>query len=160
MKAGDEMKKKVVLGIGNRLMSDEGVGVRIVERLKEESGKYSEVEFLEAGTGGFSVIHLIRSREKAVIIDCAYMGEKPGTMRRFLPDEVKSIKEVSGQSLHESDILKVIEMSQQLGDGPREVVFFGIEPEYVGAGDKLSDTIEKRFEEYIRIITEELTQKR
>ena len=54
------------------------------------------------------------------------MGEKPGTLRRFTADEVNSVKRLNHFSLHEIDILQVLNLSKQLGECPAEVVFFGI----------------------------------
>ena len=81
-----------------------------------------------------SLLHLIANRKKAIIIDCAKMGAKPGTIRRFTADEVQSVKKLSHFSLHEVDILQVINLSKQLGECPDEIVFFGIEPESLEPG--------------------------
>jgi hydrogenase maturation protease len=148
-------KAILVVGIGNPLMSDEGVGVRIIERFQSEKDKFPDVEFVDAGTEGVAVLHLIANRKKVVFIDCALMGTMPGTIKKFFPDEVESVKKISNQSLHEADILKVVEMSKQLGESPGEIIFFGIEPQTVQQGNILSGNIEKRFEEYIEIISRE-----
>jgi len=149
------VKKVLVAGLGNPLMSDEGVGVRIIERFQAEKDKFPDVEFVDAGTGGFALLHLIANRKKVILIDCALMGTRPGTIKRFAPEEVESIKKLSGQSLHEADILKVVEMSGQLGERPGKIVFFGIEPETIAEGNELSRVIKNRLEEYAEIISKE-----
>ncbi len=152
------MKKDlVVIGLGNPLMSDEGIGVRVVERLSQVGGeKWPDVEFVDAGTGGLSILYHIEGRRKAILIDCAFMGAEPGVIRRFNPDEVESTKALAHQSLHEMDVLKVLEMSSQLGQSPEEVVIFGIEPEVVESGLTLSETLNGQLEHYISVIIEEL----
>jgi len=149
------VKKVLAAGLGNPLVSDEGVGVRIIERFQAQKDKFPDVEFVDAGTGGFALLHLIANRKKVILIDCALMGTRPGTIKRFAPEEVESIKKISGQSLHEADILKVVEMSKQLGEEPKEIIFFGIEPETITEGEELSETIRDRIEEYIKVISEE-----
>jgi hydrogenase maturation protease len=97
----------VVLGLGNPLMGDEGIGVYLVEQLSNLAAEYPSVDFLDAGTGGLSVLHYIEGRRKAVIIDCAFMDEAPGAIRRFTPDEVRSRKVPAHQSLHEADLMRI-----------------------------------------------------
>ena len=100
------MKNEVaVLGLGNPLMSDEGVGVFVVERLLADQEKYPAVDFIDAGTGGMAILHLIADRKKVIIVDCAYMEAEPGTIKRFTHDDVKSVKKLAHLSLHEVDIL-------------------------------------------------------
>jgi hydrogenase maturation protease len=147
-------KDVIVLGLGNILMSDEGIGVRIVERLQKQASKFPDVEFIDAGTGGMNVLHLIANRTKAVIIDCALMAQSPGTIRRFAPDDVKSVKQVSHFSLHDVDILKVLELSKQLDECPQEVIIFGIEPAKVEQGDTLSPILAARMGDYVKLIGE------
>ncbi len=146
----------VVLGLGNPLMADEGIGVYLVERLTESAGGYPEIDFLDAGTGGLAVLHAIEGRQKAIFLDCAYMGQEPGSVRRFVPEEVRSAKVLAHQSLHEADLLRIIDMARQLGQAPDEVVIFGIEPERVEPGLGLSPTLMNRIESYLTVIEREL----
>jgi hydrogenase maturation protease len=152
-----QSRKDVVVGLGNILLSDEGIGVHIVRRLAEVKERYPQVDFLDAGTAGMNLLHLIANRKKAIIIDCAKMGAKPGTINRFGPDEVESIKKLAHYSLHEVDILKVIDLSKQLGECPEKIVFFGIEPESLKPGQTLSKTLAGKIDSYITEICKELS---
>ncbi len=147
----------IVVGIGNVLMSDEGIGVHIARRLTEAKEQYSQVDFLDAGAAGLSLLHLIANRKKAIIIDCAKMGEEPGTMRRFGLDDIKSIKTLSGLSLHEADISRIVTLAKFLGQLPKEVIFFGIEPELLDPGQNLSKTLSDKINSYITEICKELS---
>ena len=151
-------KDIVVLGLGNPLMHDEGIGVYVVERLQQQAVKFPDVEFVDAGTGGMNVLHLIANRKKAIIVDCALMGQAPGTIRRFTPDDVVSVKQVSHFSLHDVDILKVLELSKQLEECPPEIIIFGIEPATVEQGDTLSPELADRIGEYVQLINHSLAQ--
>ncbi len=149
-------KAIVVLGLGNPLMADEGVGVAVVERLGARAERYPDVEFIDAGTGGMAVLHWIEGRQKAVFVDCAFMGEPPGTLRRFTPDEVRSTKVLAHQSLHEADLLRILDLAGQLGQAPQQVVIFGIQPETVTPRPGLSQIIEDRMAQYVATIRSEL----
>jgi len=149
-------KPIVVLGLGNPLMADEGIGVYLVERLLESADRYPAVDFIDAGTGGFSILYQIEDRRKAIVIDCAFMDEPPGTIRRFTPEQVQSVKVLAHQSLHEADLMQIIALARQLGQAPGEIVIFGIQPERVEPGIGLSRTLMERIDEYISAILQEL----
>lgn len=146
----------VVLGLGNPLMADEGIGVRLVVQLSRSVAEHPDVEFVDAGTGGLAVLHHIAGRRKAIFIDCAYMGEEPGTIRRFTPEEVCSTKVLAHQSLHEADLLRILELSQQLDEAPDEVVIFGIQPQRIEPALGLSSVLEGRIDEYLAMLLKEL----
>ncbi len=149
-------KDTIVIGLGNLLLSDEGIGIHLIRKLSEHQGKFPSVEFIDAGTGGMNVLHLIANRKKAVVIDCVKMGKKPGTIKRFEPTDVQTTKKMSHFSLHEADILQVINLSVQLGECPNQIVIFGIEPESLELGQKLSKTLSDKIDAYSTDICKEL----
>jgi hydrogenase maturation protease len=149
-------KDVVVIGLGNVLLSDEGIGVHLINQLSSYQAKFPSVDFIDAGTAGFSLLHLIANRKKAIIIDCAKMGAKPGTIKRFTTDDVQSVKKLSHYSMHEADILRVIAISKQLGECPDAIVFFGIEPESLEAGKNIKKTLSYKIDSYIADICKEL----
>ncbi len=140
-------------------MADEGVGVAVIERLQSRAEQYPDVEFVDAGTGGMAILHRIDGREKAIFVDCALMGEEPGMMRRFTPDQVRSTKMLMHQSLHEVDLLNILDLAKQLGQAPRQVVIFGIQPEVVTNRLGLSKIVEDRMDDYIELIRSEIDDK-
>jgi len=146
----------VVLGLGNPLMADEGIGVYLVERLMASAARYPAVDFVDAGTGGLSILYHIEERRKAIVIDCAFMDEPPGAIRRFAPDQVQSVKVLAHQSLHEADLMQIIALARQLGQAPDEIVIFGIQPQRVEPGLGLSRTLMERMDEYISAVSHEL----
>ena len=86
------------------------------------------------------------------------MGAKAGTLRRFTTDEVQSVKKLSQYSLHEQDILQVINLSKQLGECPKEIIIFGIEPESIEPGQELSKTLSDKIASYTAEIRKELAE--
>jgi len=137
-------------------MSDEGIGVELIKRLLQSESLYPGVDFIDGGTGGLSIIHQLHDRHKAILIDCAYMGAEAGAIRRFTPDDVESTKVLTHRSLHEADMLKVLEMAEQLGEAPGEVIIFGIEPEVVESGMQLSESLNSQLDHYVSTIGKEL----
>jgi hydrogenase maturation protease len=146
----------VVLGLGNPLMADEGIGVHLIERLTKRAAQYPGVDFVDAGTASLSVLHLIEGRRKAIFVDCAFMDEEPGVIRRFTPGDVRSTKVLSRQSLHETDLLRILCLARQLDQVPEQVVIFGIQPERVAPGTDLSAALSTRIDAYLSQILCEL----
>ena len=146
----------IVLGLGNPLMADEGIGIKLIEMLQSASGDFPEADFVDAGTGGMNILHLISGRKNAVIIDCCIMGTAPGTIKQFTSDEVKSVKQLAHLSLHEADILKIIEIAKQINDCPEKIVFFGIEPEKIEPKMELSKPLTDQLDRYIEMIKQYL----
>ncbi|MFC1761828.1 hydrogenase maturation protease [Planctomycetota bacterium] len=145
-----------VLGLGNPIMTDEGIGVVLVQRLAEQGDAYPDVEFIDAGTSGMKLLHLLEGRAKAILIDCAYMDESPGTMRRFAYDDVESVKDLPDLSLHEGDLLQLLRLAKQLGTCPSEVIIFGIQPQELAPGHALTETLGVKLDRYCQEIWAEL----
>ena len=153
-------KETIVIGLGNPLMADEGIGTALVEELSKlaQAGTLptDNVEYYDGGCGGMYLLHVIAERKKVILIDCCIMGTEPGTLRRFTPEDVNSIKQMAHLSLHEVDILKVIELAKQIGQCPDEIVIFGIEPVAIEQQMHLNQVLQDRLDEYLRHIGKEL----
>ena len=77
-------------------------------------------------------------------------------MVRFTPQDVKTVKKLMHYSLHEIDILKVIEFARQLNQCPDDIVFFGIEPGKIEFQDKLTPALLEKIDDYLETIQREL----
>ena len=142
-------------------MADEAIGGFLIDKLQQIQDQTpdsfsSDIEFIDAGTGGLSILHMISNRKKAVIIDCALMGTSAGTLKRFTAEEVESVKQLTNFSLHECDILKVLDIAIQLDQSPDETCFFGIEPETISPRLGLSQILLDNIDSYISQICHEL----
>jgi len=149
------MADTVVIALGNPLLSDEGIGAYLLEQLKERY-EHDDFELHDMGTAGLSVVHVIAHKQKAVIIDCAFMNQKAGTIRRFTKEQVRSLKLLHGLSLHEGDLLSTIALSESLGECPESIVLFGIEPASIAAGGGLSAALLCNVDKYLGLIAAEL----
>lgn len=138
-------------------MMDEGVGTLLIERLSSVADRYESVDFIDAGTGGLSVLHLLEGRRKVIFIDCALMDAKPGAIKRFTPEDVSTTKVLAHQSLHEADLMRVIEIARELGQCPDEIVIFGIQPGKIEQGTGLTERLLNRLDDYMAAICKELS---
>ena len=145
----------VVVGLGNPLLRDEGIGIRLLHELEDRAKEFPRCEFLDLGTGGLELLHAMRGRRNAVLIDCAFMGAEPGDMKRFTPNEVRSHKP-AGTSAHQLDVLHLLDLLEALNEAPDAVVIYGIEPRDIAPGTELSPQLECRLPEYAAALEREL----
>ncbi len=145
-------RNTVIIGLGNLYMRDEGIGVRVADALASRADLPGHVDVLDLGSGGLSVLHAISGRRRAVLVDCAFMDEAPGTWRRFSPADVRNRKLSMRYSLHEGDVMQTLELARQLGECPEEVRIIGIQPESIEPGEDLTAALQNRFEDYLQAV--------
>jgi len=150
------MKPILIICLGNPLMRDEGVGIRLASELMEHLADNPDVEVMDLGTGGLSVIHAIEGREKIIFVDCAIMGQTPGLINRFTPKQVRSKKVRMRYSLHEGDLLNTLRLSRSLEQCPEDIVIFGIEPKEIAHSQRLTSELENNIQQYVQTILKEL----
>lgn len=150
------MKPILIICLGNPLMRDEGIGIRLASELLVHLADDPNVEVMDLGTGGLSVIHAIAGREKIIFVDCAIMGQNPGLIHRFTPEQVRSKKVRMRYSLHEGDLLNTLELSRRLAQCPDDIVIFGIEPKEIAPGEGLTSEMENNIQQYVQTILKEL----
>lgn len=92
LKDDKQNNKILLLGIGNVLLADEGVGLHTVNRLKEE-GLPGYVEAVDGGTAGLDLAYLLGDASKLVIVDCLDAGAELGSVFRIRPDDIWGNKE-------------------------------------------------------------------
>jgi hydrogenase maturation protease len=140
------VSKLAVIGIGNPVMGDDGIGPRLVSELE---GSLPGVDLIDLGTGGMRLVHVLASYDSVVIIDSADMGLSPGECRVFSPQEVKSLKETRAYSLHDWDLMRSIEISKQLGEAPERILILAVQPGLLGMGEGLSPEVQSGFRCYL-----------
>ncbi|MEJ5338218.1 MAG: HyaD/HybD family hydrogenase maturation endopeptidase [Aquificaceae bacterium] len=147
--------KTLVLGVGNILLSDEGLGVRVVEELRKNYRFFPEVELMDGGTLGMDLLYFMEGFERLLLVDAVLGGCAPGTLYRFEGEEVKAYfrKKVSA---HELGVQEVLALAQMLGRAPREIVLLGMEPESLDISLELSETVKSRLDELVSGVLKEL----
>ncbi|MFH1007518.1 MAG: hydrogenase maturation protease [Candidatus Latescibacterota bacterium] len=148
-------KPFLVLGLGNVLLGDDGVGIRVVEALKERILP-RWVEVISGGVAGHRLMDWLEGVDKAVIVDAARMGKLPGTVMRFKPEETSSPKCRTRPSLHEGDILQTLELAKLLGIEAKEVIFYGVQPGQIDPGEGLSPEVQRMVPDLVARVLEEV----
>jgi len=153
-----EPKPILILGIGNILLKDEGVGVHTANKMMEMDLP-PDVEVMDGGTMGLNLLYYIEGRKKVIVIDTVLVGDPPGTIYRFTDESLVDNKPML-RTAHGIDFSDVIKTSKMLGTKPEEIVFIGIEPESLDEGLELTPTIEKRVPVLIKMVMKELEIKK
>lgn len=140
------MAKLGVLGIGNTLKGDDGIGIVLVNRLQDKDIP-GGVEFHEVGTSGMNILHYLKDLETAVIVDAIRSEGEPGDSVFFHPDEVDSDIEV--RSTHDANLLEAIELSEAMGERPDRIVIMGVIPKDMPIRDELSPALQEKLPELL-----------
>ncbi|NCO68749.1 MAG: Ni,Fe-hydrogenase maturation factor [Nitrospirae bacterium CG_4_10_14_0_8_um_filter_41_23] len=155
-KGGDKVSplKIVILGVGNLLLSDEGVGVHVANELVKLELPPG-VTVVEGGTDGFRLINVITEADRLIVVDAVKGGGAPGSIYRFDINEVQNCPSGFKTSVHQIGILEVINLSGLIGKTPQTTVI-GIEPESLEMGMELSPEIKAKIPKIIELIWDEL----
>jgi hydrogenase maturation protease len=133
--------KPVVIGVGNVLLSDEGVGIHTVRQLKKRDiSKLMRIH--EVGTSSFELLNIIEGNSRVIIVDAVKMDEKPGTVKNIdlvIEDDISLLPQFT--SLHQLDLISTLKMAKGVIDLPKKIVLIGIEPSSLKAGIELSKPI-------------------
>jgi len=131
----------LVIGLGNPLRGDDGVGCRVIEDLARRELP-SHVELLDGGAVGLGLLDLLEGRERVIIVDAAEMGRRPGEFVRFAPDDVFLASQADSFSFHHAGLADVLALADALGRTLPEMVIFGVQPAEVVWREGLSQAVE------------------
>jgi hydrogenase maturation protease len=121
--------KTLILGLGNPLLGDDAVGLRVAERLRERLSGRPDLDVLEEEAGGLRLMEVMTGYDRAVVVDAAVTGGTPGTVRRMGADEVPTQRTAIA---HGIDLPRALELGRALGlPMPAQVRVVAIEAERV-----------------------------
>jgi hydrogenase maturation protease len=144
----------VVIGIGNLLMSDDGVGIHAVRYLE---GKLPEsVPLVEGGVYGIDLLTYLEGRDKAIFIDAIDAGEEPGAVFRFSPREVRRSQETPAVSLHDLGLYDLIAAAQLMEQCPEDIIVIAVQVKSMETGMELSREVRDSLPHVHRLVLEEL----
>jgi hydrogenase maturation protease len=145
----------LVLGMGNILLEDEGLGVRALEALRKRYDFPGTVETLDGGTTGMGLLDDIGGRDYLVVLDAVQTGEPPGTLVALRDDEVPVYfgLRVTPHQLGLADVLATLELS---GDRPPAVTVLGLVPDSLEMSLELSPLIDQRLDGLVAAAVTEL----
>lgn len=145
----------VVLGAGNILLSDEGIGVRVIERLPLAYHLPPEVSVIDGGTCGMEMLEDLEDLDALVMVDAIRGGKAPGTLIRLVGDAVPVFfkTKLSPHQIGLSDVLATLEL---VGKAPKTTAILGVQPVSLALGMELTPEVEEKMPELMRMVVDEL----
>jgi hydrogenase maturation protease len=147
--------RTVVLGLGNLLMADDGVGLIALARLEEEWFVPRDVELVDGGTWGMNLLPVIEKADRVIFLDAIDLGDPPGTLIRLEDEEIPRFLGVK-LSPHQIDLREVLALAELRGTLPGELVALGIQPARVELSTTLSPVVEARLDHLVHMTAETL----
>ena len=134
----------LVLGIGNPILCDDGVGPRAITALAERGGLPAGARLLDGGTGGLSLLPAIESAARVLVIDAVDVGGRPGEVRRLTGNEIPQTLR-RRLTPHEVGLDDLLALCRLRGTLPAEVVLLGVQVASLEVRAQLSPEVEERF---------------
>lgn len=149
--------KTIVLGVGNPILRDDGVGIHVIEEMRKRRLNDSDVSFDTAFTGGLNLLDMIRGYEKVILVDAI-------TEQKSTPGEVKRLSIHSATSLHSSNphelsLAEALTLAKDFGDSslPKEIILIGIVVRQAhDFGEQLSTEVQCAVPTAVRMVLSEL----
>ncbi len=149
------MKRVVVVGVGNPLMGDDGVGQAVLERLKERLPEW--VELVDAGCDSLDALLDAKDAELVVLVDAIDAQQPAGTLFRFSADTIRNSAVPSNRiSLHQLSLKECLALAELSGFDPEKLVVVGVQPAVVEPRMRLSDTIAEKLPDLINLVEQEI----
>jgi hydrogenase maturation protease len=147
----------LVLGIGNLIMSDDGIGVRVVQRLLEGYRFPAGVTVMDGGTLGLDLLPKLEGVKKLLLLDAVETGRGAGSIVRISGEEIpRAMKtRLSPHQAGLQDLLLLL-LAELQGQIPEEMVLLGVQPEHIGIGLELSAQVAASLDPLAALALEEL----
>ncbi len=144
------MVELTVLGIGNILMQDEGIGVRLMEAAMVAHDWPEEIEFIDGGAGGLNLLNFIEQAKRMVVIDAADMGLAPGEHRLISPEQVRDDTPEHRVSMHDVPFMETLKLCEQFSRRPDRVRLFVVQPKSIDFGQDLTIELTAAFDRLLQ----------
>jgi hydrogenase maturation protease len=148
-------RKILVLGVGNLLLRDEGVGVHAVEMLQKAYAFSANVLVLDGGTLGLRLMDYMNGCDVLIVIDAVLNGGPPGTLYRLTGDQVGKSRAFKN-SLHQTDLVETLACCELTGHRP-ETIVIGVEPkDFSSWSDRLTETLQGKLAAVVKEVLREI----
>lgn len=138
--------KTILIGLGNILMQDEGVGVHAVNAVKERFEVPPELEIVDGGTAGLDLLPFFEGRDRVLLVDAVLFGEEPGFIGELANEAIPARFGKNKASLHHLGLAEVLALARLQNILPKEICLIGIEPQSLDPGLELTKTLQEKFE--------------
>ena len=144
-----------IIGIGNLLMGDDGLGVVAIEELRRRKIPPT-IELIDGGCGGVTLLQILAECGRAIIIDAADFGKKPGAILRYPAEKIINSQQSTTQaSLHQTGLAEVLILAKKLGQLP-DLTLFLVQPQIIERSLELSKPVQEALPHLLDMLIGEL----
>jgi hydrogenase maturation protease len=147
--------KILVLGLGNILLQDEGLGVHALRKVVFDHRLPADVELMDGGTKGLDLLPYLEGVTDLLILDAVQIGEAPGTLIRLEGEAIPKALAVK-MSMHQVGLQELLALGDLQGILPSKIVLLGLEPAIVDWGLELSPAVADRLDDLVETALKEL----
>jgi len=147
-------KKIIILGLGNLLYKDEGIGIHLIREL-EKMKLPPNLELIDGGVGSLDILLSLENIDKLIIIDALKGGGAPATVYRIDYQELEAEIDFNNLSLHQLSLLEVLSLIKKLGKLPPKVLIIGVEPKEISPGLNLTSRLKEKLPYILGVILKE-----
>jgi hydrogenase maturation protease len=137
----------VVLGLGNSIRTDDGIGVHAIRKLAAERSLPSDIRMIEGGTLGLDLLSSLRETTHLLALDAVDAGVAPGTLSRFADEELTNLP--VNKSVHLLGFADLLAAMNLLGSAPCSVVLLGLQPKSTEWGTTLSLELDAKLKDFV-----------
>ena len=150
-------ERNVIIGLGNLLMGDDGVGIHAVRELTRRALP-TGIDVVDGGTPGLDLLRLMDGYSKVLIIDAVDAGQEPGAILRFTPEDVTTQAVDFAVSLHQTEVLKTLELATCVGQPFPPTVVYGMQPGEMSWSTELSPAVQAKLDSLVEAVVEEVSR--
>jgi hydrogenase maturation protease len=147
----------LVIGIGNILMKDEGIGIHVINLLIDQG--FQEIpglEIIDGGTAGLGMLEYMKDKQKVIIVDAVDFKQPPGTLYRFNYNDNESYKKAAKYSVHQIDVIDTIDILHNVYQHFPEIIIIGMQPCEIELDMQLSENAQLKLNELTGLVIKEL----
>jgi len=151
-RGGTVPQRTIVLGVGNTLLTDDGVGVHAIRDLQTRCGERSDLDLVDAGTLSFTLAASLEGHDGLIVIDAAELEASPGTIGEF--EGIAMDRFLAGNrklSVHEVSLLDLLAMARLADELPANRALIGVQPERIGWGEVPTATVAAAIPDVSRV---------
>lgn len=150
------MAETLILGLGNTIMSDDGIGPLVIERVRQDIVLPPGVTLLDGGTLGLDLLPHLEQVERLIILDAVETGQPAGTCVRLEGDQVPMALETK-LSPHQMGMKDLLAVAQLMGQLPAEIILLGVQPQVLEMGTELSPPVAAAVPMMVTMVKDEIS---
>lgn len=149
------MAATLILGLGNTIMSDDGIGPKVIEKMRSDGGLPNDVDLVDGGTLGLDLLPFLEGVRKLIIVDAVEIGKPAGTVVHLVGDEVPVALETK-LSPHQMGMKDLLAVARLMGQLPEEIILIGVQPSSLEMDTELTPCVAACLDELVSRVRREL----